>query len=274
MRALLAFLAALGLPLAALAQPAAGAGKSSEVSELEARAREATALPGLTVKAGCPTPPELRWPDRMFDAQSGSKNKRTQESPGTREYILRDIAAIRNNTRDYKHMSLGLARIARQQRSSAKLWIVCRGVFKDIKFLHVTQNGDDDFEVDFSGGPLEWEVKPLDSHQVTEQFAIRFFLPQPATQQFEDLLNSMQRGRPDYAALTPDFAAKVQAQWPTLDQTLKDWGKRAYVLFLRQEDDGSYTYEVGFGQRKVIWSLAPLDPAGKIAALSYTEKQR
>lgn len=271
MRILLALVAALGLPLCALAQTPGDDGKPTEVSALVIQAQKATEVPGVTVTGRCPIPPNSNWANTMFDAPSESKNKRTEEGAGTREFILREIADIRNNTRDYTHMSIGLARAAREQLPQTKLLIVCHGVFKGVKFLHVSQEGFDDFEVEFSNGALEWEVAPVDAHQVTPQSAIRYFFPQPATKQFEDFLNSMQRGRPNYADLTPDLSATVQAQWPALQKSLKDWGGLESVYFLRQADDGSYIYLVSFGRRRVVWEVAPLDGGGKLVGLKYAE---
>ena len=181
MKTLLAFVAVMALPLSALAQATADNDKSTEVSELVIQARKATEVSGLTVTAHCPMPPDSIWPNQMFDAPTDAKNKRTEESAGTREFILREIADLRNNTRDYAHMGRAFAAAAQKQLAGTKLLIVCQGVFEGIKFLHVTKINDDDFEVDFSNGALEWEVKPLDAHQVTEQAAIRYYFPQPTT---------------------------------------------------------------------------------------------
>lgn len=113
MKAVLAFLAVLGLPLAVQAQPApatdgskptalsgvtvTAANKSTEVSELVVRARKATEVSGLKVEGSCPIPAtDSSWPSSWFDAPSHPKNTRTEESDGTRAFILELIADSRN----------------------------------------------------------------------------------------------------------------------------------------------------------------------------------
>ncbi len=271
MRTLPVLVAALALPVSALAQTAADNDQSTEVSALVVQARKATAVSSLMVKGGCPPPArDSDWPSRWFDAPSDS-GKRTQESAGTRAFLLRLITGFRTGDPDYAHMGKYLAQSARDQLLLAKQWIVCRGVFEDIKFLHVSQEGYDDFEVDFSNGAIEWEVQPLDSHQVAQHSAARMFYPQPATRRFEDLLKSIERGRPNYADLAPGFASTLQAQLPALQPTLKDWGGPRSISFLRQGDDGSYVYRVGYKNRRVVWELAPLDDSGKVTGLKYAE---
>jgi hypothetical protein len=256
-------------PLSGIEVVAKPRATSTEVSELVVRAKKATALSDLTVIGHCTVPPESRWSDKMFDAPQDFENKRIEESPGTREIILKEITALRNNTRDYKDMALSLGKHAGLQLRFTRTQVVCRGAFKDIKFLHVTETGDDDFEVDFGNGPLEWEVGPLNARQVTERFHIRFLYPQPVTNQFQKLLNSMQQGWPDYADLTPDAAAEAQAQWPALQMALKDWGVLRSFYFLRQADDGSYLYAASFRNAEVIWKVAPLDGSGKMTGFQY-----
>jgi hypothetical protein len=175
---LLVFAAVLGLPLVALAQPAKDDSKATEVSELVVQARKATEVSGLTVKSNCRIPgPGRPWPSEWFDAPSDPKNMRTEESAGTRAFILKMIADVRKDSPDYSHYGDQLAREMHAKLGLTKRWIVCRGAFKDIKFLHVSQAGYDDFEVDFSTGAIEWEIKPLNADQVAEQTALRFYRP-------------------------------------------------------------------------------------------------
>ncbi len=274
MRSLLTLVAAIALPLSAIAQPAVDIGKSTEVSELVVQARKATAVSGLMVKGGCPVPQDVGERDmngRQFDAPSDTKGKRTEESPGTRAFILREIADFRSGTPDYAHMGGLMARVTRESLPLLERWVVCRGAFYDIRFLHVSQRGYDDFEVDFSNGAIEWEVEPLDPHDVVEQAALRFFYPQPVTKQFDDLLKSMERGSPHYVDLTPDFASTLRAQWPTMQPVFKTWRGSRSIYFLRKEDDGSYTFKVVYGNHPVVWKVAPLDGAGKITGLEFDD---
>ena len=272
MKPVLVLLAVLGLPLAVQAQPSADDGKSTDVSELVVRARKATAVSGLAVMGDCPVPREL---DRgkygvQFDAPSDTEGTRTEESPGTRAFILREISDFRSGTPDYAHMGFLMAGVTRESLPKLKRWVICRGAFKDIKFLHVSQKGNDDFEVDFSNGAIEWEVQPPVSG-VVRQAALRVYYPQPETGRLADFLDSLAVGEPDYSALTPALASAVRAEWPTLRKALDRWGHLDSFVFLRQADDGAYHYVVGFEHRKVVWEVGPLDGSGKITGLKYDD---
>jgi hypothetical protein len=262
MRTLLVLVASIALPLNALAQPVADEGKSTEISGLAIEAPKA---------AECPLE-DSHWPSKMFDASPDAKNKRTEESVGTRSLIKMFIDGKKNNNIDYTHIESRLAKVIRPQMPHINLVVACQGTFKGIKFLHVSQDGWDDFKVDFSNGALDWAVKPLNSHQMTDGIVARLFYPQPATKQFEDLLKSMEQGRPNYADLTPDFISKLQAQWPALQKSLKDWGRLKGFRFMRQEDDGSYVYLATYEHRQVVWTVAPPNADGKFTALTYNEK--
>ncbi len=168
-------------------------------------------------------------------------------------------------------MGVQLAREAHEKLALTRRWIVCRGVFRDIKFLHVSEAGNDDFEVDFSNGAVEWEIKPLNSNQVAKQTALRFFYPQPVTNQFEEVLNSLERGQPNYAELTPELASTLRARWPTLQEAFKNWRGRDSISFLRHEDDGSDDFRVVYGDHPMVWNVGPLDGTGKISGLKYDE---
>jgi hypothetical protein len=298
MKAVLALLAVLGLPLAVQAQPAADSDKSAEVSELVVQARKATAVSGVAVQGLCPLPGELanrQLYAQQFDAlgtgdkrpvviagarvvireiaPTRTKEKRTEESAGTRAFILREIADFRSGAPDYAHMGVMMARVTRDTLPRLQRWIVCRGAFKDIKFLHVSALGDDDFEVDFSNGPIEWEVAPLDSHGLVQQAALRLFYPQPITDQFVDFLKSAEQGWPKYADLSSDAAAAFRgARWRALQAAQEAWGRRKAILFERQASDGSYVYIVTYEARQVVWNVSPLDAEGKFTGLAYAER--
>jgi hypothetical protein len=273
MRILFVFAVAFGLPLVALAQPAAKDGKSTEVSELIVEARKATTVSELTITASCPIPAiDSNWPDSQYDAPADTANRRTEESLGTRAFILSRIVDARKGAADYAHMGVRLSRAVRSQMPVTKLWIICRGAFKDIKFLHVSKQDLDDFEVDFEKGAIEWEVKPLDSNQVVEQSGFRIYYPRAETRKLEDFLTSIKRGQPNYADLTPESAAAIQAQWPDLQASLKAWGPRGSLYFTMREDDGSYLFRTLFKHGQVLWSVGPLDAKSKITKLSYAVK--
>jgi hypothetical protein len=168
-------------------------------------------------------------------------------------------------------MDAGLTKITKAQFKLAHLWVTCRGSLKSIKFLHVSADNFDDYEVEFANGAIEWEVAPLNLSGQARQSAARYFYPQPETRKFADFLDSMAVGRPNYSYLTPELASTVQAQWPTLQKAFKDWGHLNVVFFLRQTDDGIYDYVVGFTHRKVVWEVAPLDENGRLTDFNYAE---
>ena len=279
MRAILISVAVLALPLPAVAQPAAVPDESTTVSELVVEARKATAVSDVVVQA-CAMPADSEGygtrsnrpvANAEFDAPLRPSG-RTEESPGTREFILRNIIAFREGTADFDHMNETIALTTRMYMRAEKRWIICRGGFKDIKFLHVSQDGFDDFEVDFSGAVIEWEVDPLNSHQKTAHWAARFYYPEPTTSRFDALLKSMELGRPNPSLLAPDFAPTFQARWPTLQrQIFNRWRGAHSIVFLRRGDDGSYAYKVAYGDHVVFWTVAPLDAAGKITDVAAEE---
>ena len=193
----------MALPLAAAAQPAAESDTSREVSQLVAEAQRATAAPDVVVQA-CRMPADSEGYDTRSSRLRPTNNSthlpiqagETEESPGAREFILRNIVGFRSGTADFAHMDPALSQVTRTNLPLEKLWIGCRGAFKAINFLHVSQDGYDDFEADFSGAAIEWEVEPLNTRQVTRQWAARFYYPEPTTRRFDDFLKSMERGSP------------------------------------------------------------------------------
>jgi hypothetical protein len=82
----------------------------------------------------------------------------------------------------------------------------------------------------------------------------------------------MERGRPSYADLAPDVASRLQAQWPALQTSLKNWGPRKGFRFLRQEEGGADVYLVIYDHRQVVWTASPPGADGKFTALTYDEK--
>jgi hypothetical protein len=260
MRTLLVLLAAVGLPLGALAQPAADDGKPTEVSEVVVEAHTGRCPPG--------NPDNSDATSKRFATAPDTISQRTEESAGTRALLLAIIAGSENKDVDYTHMTPALAKLTRSAVAFMKPAVACVGAFKGIKFLHVSQNGWDNFETDFSNGALEFTVTPLNPHRMT--VGALFFYPQPVSKQFADWLKSMERGRPNYADLTPDLASKLQAQWPALQKSLKDWGRLKGFRFVRREDNGAYVYLATYEHRLVVWTALP-NADGKFTALTYDE---
>jgi hypothetical protein len=134
----------------------------------------------------------------------------------------------------------------------------------------------DDYELDFSHGAIEWAVAPLADGKVWT-LVHRYYAP-PVTPRFNALLRSIQRGRPDYDDLAPELAASLRSEWPALQQKFKEWGKLRWewgrlesTFFVREEDDGSYTYAVSFGRHRVGWNVLVSPDTGKIAAMTYAD---
>jgi hypothetical protein len=264
--------AALGVPLCALAQSPAESGKPTEVTGVVVALHKPTKVTGLTVTAGCPLPADSGFANVMFDAPPNTVAWRTEPSAGTKEWLEKNVAMFEAGTMaDAPRMDAGLTKIAKEQIKLAHLWVMCRGALKSIKFLHVSAAGYDDYEVEFANGAIEWEVAPLNASGQAYQSTARYFYPQPESRVFRNFLDSISTNRPNYSNLAPAFASTVQAQWPELQKSVKDWGRLNALVFLRQEDDRSYDYVAVFAHRKVVWEVAPLDDKGRLTDLNYAE---
>ena len=254
--------AALGLPLAALAQDPGGAGEATVVSE-------------VTVEAGLPCSPPDSWrPNAIFDAPADSiKATRTGESPGTRAWVEKILEMFdRPTMTDPPPMPAGGNKQLERVFPKFHHGRLCLGAFKSIKFLHVSAKGLDDYKIEFANGVVEGAIWPLNAHGEAKGVGFRSYTPQPASMRFNAFLRSLERGRPDYSDLAPDSAAAVRAQWPMLQKAVKDWGRLKVFYFLRQEDNGSYAYQATYEHRQVVWT-ASLSKAGvKFTALRYDEK--
>ena len=172
---------------------------------------------------------------------------------------------------DMPKMDAALTRDTLEHFEGIRLWVKCRGPLKEIKFLHVSEADYDDYEAVFQDGALEWEVAPLDADQAAHQTSIRYFNPQPATRRFGDWLKSIQRGRPDYGALTPELASKVRDQSPGLQASFKKWGWLESVYFMREPESGAYIYLATFEHRRVVWKVGALDNKDRLTVLNYAE---
>ncbi len=259
MRALLVLVAALGLPLAALAQVPYGEG-------------EATSVSGVTVEAGAPCIGGDAWrPNAWFDAPpNNAKAARTGESPGTRAWAKAMADELgRPAMTDPPKMSAGLRKAAESQFPRMHKGFACFGALKSIKFLHVSAKGADVYEFEFANGVLQWAVAPLNARGEVEAALVGWYTPEPVSMRFNAFLKSLERGRPDYSDLAPDSAAAMRAQWPTLQKTVKDWGKLKVFYFVRQDDDGSYAFHATYEHREVVWTVLPPNADGKFGAVTY-----
>ena len=259
MRIPLALVAALGLPLAALAQVPG----------------EATAVSGVTVEAALPCGPADSWrPNAFFNAPSGNaKTTRTAESPGTKAWVQKILEMFARPTMS-DPPPLSAAGIKQFERIFPKFHrgAVCLGAIKSIKFLRVSAKGLDVHEIEYANGLVEGAITPLNARGEPTGVAFRPYTPQPVSMRFHAFLSSLERGRPDYSDLAPDSAAALRAQWPTLQKTAKGWGRLKMLSFVRQEDDGSYAYRATYDHRQVVWTVFPPDGDGKFGAVTYSER--
>ncbi len=95
MRTLLVFLTAVALPLYARAQPVDNS-TSTVVSELVVEGSKGQCPPG--------NPHGPFAISNRFDAPPDTKNKRTEESAGTRAFVQTWAAGARNNDVDYTNV--------------------------------------------------------------------------------------------------------------------------------------------------------------------------
>ena len=254
--------AALGLPLAALAQEPGGEG-------------DATAVSGVTVEAALPCSPTDSWrPNAWFDApQDNTRTPRTGESPGTQAWVEKVLEMFgRPTMTDPPPMAAAGVKIFERQFAKFHQGALCLGAVKSIKFLHVSAKDADDYEIEFANGIVECTITPLNARGEPGAVAFRRYTPQPASMRFNAFVTSLERGRPDYNTLAPESAAAVRAQWPTLQKTAKDWGGLKMFYFVRQEDDGAYVYQATYEYRQVVWTVFLPTADGKFGAVSYIEK--
>jgi hypothetical protein len=262
MRTFLVLVAALGWPLAAFAQDAGG-----EVAP--------TVVSGVTVEAALPCGPADSWrPNALFDAPPDNvKTTRTGESPGTKAWLEKILAMFARPTMT-DPPPIAPAGIKQLERVFPKFHqgAVCLGAIKSIKFLHMSAKGLDVYKIEYANGLVEGTITPLNARGEPGGVAFRPYTPQPVSMRFHTFLSSLERGRPDYTELAPDSAATLRAQWPTLENTVKGWGRLKMLSFARQEDDGSYAYRATYEHRQVLWSVFPPNADGKFGAVTHNEK--
>jgi hypothetical protein len=240
-------------------------------TSLAARA-QAPAIEGVTVRPACALGASYP-PNSNFDALPDSKTRRIGESPGTRAWVEKAVQSGGGALMtDPPEMTLALRISVKLQSKRINEGSRCLGAFKSVRFLHVSARGLDDYEVKFANGALEYAIAPLNARGEAAVLWLRGYSPQPATMQFDAFLTSLEGGRPNYADLAADAASRLQAQWPALQKSLKDWGRLKALHFARQEEDGSYVYQATYENRQVLWSVLPQDADGKFAAVTYNEK--
>jgi hypothetical protein len=97
---------------------------------------------------------------------------------------------------------------------------------------------------------------------------IRENIPSPGTEQaLRKTLAAVAAGAPNYADMTPLFAATVRQQFPTLRDSMQKWGPLKSITFKRVGPAGGDQYEVAFQNNTMLWGVAPLEPDGKLAGV-------
>ncbi|MDE2110216.1 MAG: DUF3471 domain-containing protein [Alphaproteobacteria bacterium] len=82
-------------------------------------------------------------------------------SPGTEAFIRHHIEAMEKGKPDYSGMTPALAAAARDQNAQASQLIRKLGAFQSIKFVKVSPQGVDVYDVTFEHGQTEWYISPL-----------------------------------------------------------------------------------------------------------------
>jgi hypothetical protein len=271
-----------GAGTSVLAQPTAS--QPTPLSGVTVTAtRKATPLSAVTVAALanltlCRKPMDGRWPAYLFDQSDQVQARRTEPSPGTAEYIRTDVAAIQMGTRDYPHMTAVIARNAQRQLPVLEQRFRCLGAFKSISFLHVSDANFDDYVIEFDNGALESTVAPLDEFNRSRSQYLRFYEPQPLTNDLGVLLASLQKDHPDHRAISAAFTPEIEDRWPILHQKFAGWGRLESVDFVRKTADGAYIYLATLGRGgngrsdealKTAWSVTVGPGDGKIDSMTY-----
>jgi hypothetical protein len=245
--------------------------------------RKATPLSAVTVAALanmtlCRKPDDGQWPAYLFDQSNRARGRRSDPSPGTADYVGTDVAAIQMGTRDYPHMTPVIARNAERQLPLLEQRFRCLGAFKSIRFLHVSDADYDDYEIEFENGALEATIAPLDDFNRSRAQYLRFYEPQPLTNELGALIASLQKDHPDHRAISAAFAPELEDRWPILHQKFAGWGRLESVDFVRKTEAGAYIYLVALGRSgfrrsddvmKTAWSVT-FDPGdGKLDSMTF-----
>lgn len=269
---------------AALAQPAADGGQPTALSGVTVMVtRRSTPLSPITVAALanmtlCRKPTDGLWPVNLFDQGGEPGAGRTGPSPGTEAYIRADVAAIQKGARDYGHMTAVIARNAQRQLPVLEQRFKCLGALKSIRFLHISEANFDDYEIEFENGALESTIAPLNERGQSRAQYLRFYEPQPVTDELGALIASLQKAHPDRGAVSPAFAPELEERWPILSRKFAGWGRLESADFVRETETGAYIYLVSLGRSgpnlsdvvmKTAWSVT-VDPGdGKLDSVTY-----
>jgi hypothetical protein len=242
-----------------------------------------TALSGVTVQTfkdmrPCRQPMDGRWPSDLFDQGARARARRAGPSPGTEDYLRKDLAAIGMGTRNYAQMTFVIARNGERQLPVLEQRFACLGKLRSVSFLHVSDANFDDYEIDFDNGALEATIAPLDELNRSRAQYLRFYEPQPLTRELGALIASLQKDRPDRRAVAPSLAPELEERWPFLHEKFAGWGRVESIDFVRQTSTGAYIYLVTLGPSgrsrsgevlDTAWAVTAEPGGGQLASLTY-----
>lgn len=150
------------------------------------------------------------------------------------------------------------------------------GALQSLSFSHTDAQGDDQYEGVFAGGrayfvvhltPDGQSLEKLDFHVMVDRNPIA--RSHPGTRDaVRNYIMAIQKGAPDYAGMTADFASAVFRTKPVAFHYLNRWGAFDSITFLDQDDNGMDVYRVHFAHAWSDWRIAPLHD-GKIWAMNF-----
>jgi len=84
-------------------------------------------------------------------------------------------------------------------------------------------------------------------------------------------IEGLEKGQPDYDAMSLALAALTRQQMPSLQQLMKRWGALLSITFKAVSRQGWDIYEVTFEHAQTEWRITPPGDDGKITGLGVRE---
>jgi beta-lactamase regulating signal transducer with metallopeptidase domain len=194
-------------------------------------------------------------------------------SPGVEAALRQNYAAILKGAPDQSLFSPAIARqrLAFWEQDARNL-----GALKSISFAGITPQGRDLYKAVFANGTAEWRAEPLTEGKVTGLNWDHVFLPRaprhPGTEiALRHHIESLQRGRPNYEELTPEFAAVQRDHHKVFEDEIRPWGTLRTITYKGGGTRGMDLYDVTFDHARVVWIVAPLTADGKTVHVACGE---
>lgn len=206
-----------------------------------------------------------------------ARSDRALPSSGTEGALRHQIEAWQRHRPAIDAMTPLLAADTRDQQASIQNLFDGWGKLKSLTFGHVDGNGWDVYDLAFENGRGTGSIGPLtpDGKVGSMEFARRFSHPgsgsSPGTQaSLRRFIESLERGVPDYAEMTPQLAAVVRAQSQGTMAQIKVWGQLKSVTFKFVTSNGVDLFDVAFEHGGAQWDVAPLTTDGKISSEGFS----